>query len=108
MKHRVWSEFRFIYNLIIIINYFLNFLISIRAYYFNVGAQESASTMMTDNNCYDSNSDSDLDADFLMVPQATLEDSHKHATYFCGSIKKDVVISSKFKGAFSAEKLGEH
>jgi len=56
--------------------------------------------MMTDENCYSSDSTNDLDADFLMVPQATFEDSHKHATYFCGSIKKDVVISSKFHRAF--------
>ncbi|KAH8284871.1 hypothetical protein KR054_002086 [Drosophila jambulina] len=72
--------------------------LNIRAYYFNVGAQEQASTLMTDNNCYDSASTSDLDADFLMVPQATMEDSHTHATYFCGSIKKDVVISSNNPG----------
>ncbi|XP_034651432.1 uncharacterized protein LOC117890602 [Drosophila subobscura] len=72
--------------------------LTIRAYHFNVGAQESASTLMTDNSCYSSDSTSDLDADFLMVPQATLEDSHKHATYFCGSIQKDVVISTNNPG----------
>ncbi|XP_037715088.1 uncharacterized protein LOC119550471 [Drosophila subpulchrella] len=73
-------------------------LLTIRAYDFNVGDVVSASTMMTDENCYSSDSTNDLDADFLMVPQATFEDSHKHATYFCGSIKKDVVISSNNPG----------
>ncbi|XP_017150624.1 uncharacterized protein LOC108160873 [Drosophila miranda] len=72
--------------------------LNIRAYHFNVGAQESANTLLTDNSCYSSDSTSDLDADFLMVPQATLEDSHKHATYFCGSIQKDVVISTNNPG----------
>ncbi|KAH8284671.1 hypothetical protein KR018_011173 [Drosophila ironensis] len=72
--------------------------LTIRAYYFNVGAQEQASNMLTDDSCYSSDSTNDLDADFLMVPQATMEDSHKHATYFCGSIKKDVVISSNNPG----------
>ncbi|XP_017131877.1 uncharacterized protein LOC108149044 [Drosophila elegans] len=70
----------------------------IRAYDFNVGDVVSATTMMTDENCYSSDSTNDLDADFLMVPQATFEDSHKHATYFCGSIKKDVVITSNNPG----------
>ncbi|EDV56177.1 uncharacterized protein LOC6549471 [Drosophila erecta] len=72
--------------------------LTIRAYYFNVGDVVAASTLMTDENCYSSESTNDLDADFLMVPQATFEDSHKHATYFCGSIKKDVVISSNNPG----------
>ncbi|EDW47710.1 uncharacterized protein LOC6608983 [Drosophila sechellia] len=72
--------------------------LTIRAYDFNVGDVISASTLMTDENCYSSDSTNDLDADFLMVPQATLEDSHKHATYFCGSIQKDVVISSNNPG----------
>ncbi|KAH8347714.1 hypothetical protein KR084_000426 [Drosophila pseudotakahashii] len=70
----------------------------IRAYDFNVGDVVAASTMMTDENCYSSDSTNDLDADFLMVPQATFEDSHKHATYFCGSIQKDGVISSNNPG----------
>ncbi|EDV37890.1 uncharacterized protein Dana_GF11194 [Drosophila ananassae] len=72
--------------------------LNIRAYYFNVGAQEQATTLLTDESCYSADSTNDLDADFLMVPQATMEDSHKHATYFCGSIKKDVVISSNNPG----------
>lgn len=80
------------------------FLESIRAYDFNVGDVVSASTLMTDENCYSSDSTNDLDADFLMVPQATFEDTHKHATYFCGSIKKDVVISSKYHRAFYGAK----
>lgn len=78
----------------------MNDLCSIRAYYFNVGAQVQATTLMTDESCYSPDTTNDLDADFLMVPQATMEDSHKHATYFCGSIKKDVVISSKYRRAF--------
>uniref|UniRef100_A0A6P4E6D4 Uncharacterized protein LOC108038489 n=1 Tax=Drosophila rhopaloa TaxID=1041015 RepID=A0A6P4E6D4_DRORH len=72
--------------------------LTIRAYDFNVGDVVSASTLTTDENCYSSDSTNDLDADFLMVPQATFEESHKHATYFCGSIKKDVVISSNNPG----------
>ncbi|XP_017040947.1 uncharacterized protein LOC122320058 [Drosophila ficusphila] len=72
--------------------------LTIRAYDFNVGDVVSSSTLTTDENCYSSDSTNDLDADFLMVPQATFEDSHKHATYFCGSIKKDVVISSNNPG----------
>ncbi|KAH8402461.1 hypothetical protein KR009_012046 [Drosophila setifemur] len=72
--------------------------LNIRAYYFNVGATEQASTLMTDESCYLPDSESDLDGDFLMVPQATLDDTHKHATYFCGSINKDVVLTSNNPG----------
>ncbi|XP_068146362.1 uncharacterized protein [Drosophila tropicalis] len=73
-------------------------LLTIRSYFFNVGAETSASNFLTDESCYRSGSSGDLDADFLMVPQATLVDSNTHATYFCGATDKDVVIKSNNPG----------
>lgn len=68
---------------------------SIRSYFFHVGSETAAATLLTDSSCYRSGSSGTLDADFLMVPQAKLVESNERATYFCGAINKDVVISSK-------------
>lgn len=76
-------------------NPFLPSACSIRAYFFHVGAETQATTLLTDSSCYRSDSSGTLDADFLMVPQAKLVESNTRATYFCGAISKDVVISSK-------------
>ncbi|KAH8407626.1 hypothetical protein KR222_008255, partial [Zaprionus bogoriensis] len=72
--------------------------LNIRAYFFHVGAESAATSLLTDNSCYRSGSSGSLDADFLMVPQAKLVDSNVRATYFCGAINKDVVISSNNPG----------
>ncbi|KAH8297102.1 hypothetical protein KR044_004852 [Drosophila immigrans] len=74
--------------------------LSIRSYFFHVGAQEAATTLLTDSSCYRSGSSSVQNADFLMVPQATLVESNQRATYFCGATNGDVVISSKYDAAF--------
>ncbi|XP_034478552.1 uncharacterized protein LOC117784832 [Drosophila innubila] len=72
--------------------------LTIRSYFFHVGAEASASTLLTDSSCYRSGSSGVQNADYLMVPQATLVDSNQRATYFCGATKKDVVISSNNPG----------
>ncbi|EDW59909.1 uncharacterized protein [Drosophila virilis] len=72
--------------------------LTIRSYFFHVGAESSASTLLTDNSCYRSGSSSVNNADFLMVPQAKLVENNERATYFCGATHNDVVISSNNPG----------
>lgn len=72
--------------------------LTIRSYFFHVGAEASASTLLTDSSCYQSGHSGVQSADYLMVPQATLVDNNQRATYFCGSTNKDVVISSNNPG----------
>ncbi|KAH8371137.1 hypothetical protein KR093_006313 [Drosophila rubida] len=72
--------------------------LTIRSYFFHVGATSAASNLLTDSSCYRSGSSSVQNADFLMVPQATLVDSNQRATYFCGATNQDVVISSNNPG----------
>lgn len=60
---------------------------SVRTYFLQMGGETQATSLLTDSSCSRS--------DYLMVPQAKLDESDARATYFCGAISKDVVISSK-------------
>ncbi|XP_030387012.1 uncharacterized protein LOC115633695 [Scaptodrosophila lebanonensis] len=70
----------------------------IRMYYFHVGAEEVSGNLLTDNSCYHSGAASNPGDDFLMVPEAVLTESNEAATYFCGAIQKDAVITSNNPG----------
>ncbi|XP_017836179.1 uncharacterized protein LOC108595450 [Drosophila busckii] len=72
--------------------------LTIRSYFFHVGAETAASTLLTDSSCYRSSSSNVRSADFLMVPQAKLVEQNEHATYFCGATNKDVLIRSNNPG----------
>ncbi|KAH8391061.1 hypothetical protein KR215_005396 [Drosophila sulfurigaster] len=72
--------------------------LTIRSYFFHVGATSEATTLLTDSSCYRSGSSSVQNADFLMVPQATLVANNERATYFCGATSGDVVITSDNPG----------
>ncbi|XP_037951576.1 uncharacterized protein LOC119682261 [Teleopsis dalmanni] len=72
--------------------------LQLRTYHFQLGSENESKLMSLDNYCYPQVRSSTKSQDYLLVPQAQIENSDIFATYFCGESLDGAIVRSTNPG----------